>query len=119
MQKAQEPVKSVKELFPPLRVYDCLQREPFTDDGEWLLKELRWYGRFTGMAWMLSPEPAGKTQLPIPTVEDIILSPDFVLIIMSRNARDAKNGRFGERAPQLTMLAKLAILAVFWPISSN
>lgn len=30
---------------------------------------------------------------------------------MSRNARDDKNGRFGEGAPQLTMLAKLAILA--------
>ena len=30
---------------------------------------------------------------------------------MSRNARDDKKGRFGERAPQLTMLAKLAILA--------
>ena len=30
------------------------------------------------MAWILSPEPAGKTQLPIPTVEEIILSPDFV-----------------------------------------
>ena len=28
-------------------------------------------------------------------------------------ARDDKNGRFGERAPQLTMLAKLAILAIF------
>ena len=33
--------------------------------------------------------------------------------LMSRNARDDKNGRFGERAPQLTMLAKLAILAIF------
>ena len=33
--------------------------------------------------------------------------------LMSRNARDDKNGRFGERAPQLTMLAKLAILANF------
>ena len=32
---------------------------------------------------------------------------------MSRNARDDKNGRFGERAPQLTMLATLAILANF------
>ena len=32
---------------------------------------------------------------------------------MSRNARDDKNGRFGERAAQLTMLAKLAILAIF------
>ena len=33
--------------------------------------------------------------------------------LMSRNARHDKNGRFGERAPQLTMLAKLAILAIF------
>ena len=33
--------------------------------------------------------------------------------LMSRNARDDKNGRFGERAAQLTMLAKLAILAIF------
>ena len=33
--------------------------------------------------------------------------------LMSRNARDDENGRFGERAPQLTMLAKLAILAIF------
>ena len=36
-----------------------------------------------------------------------------VSALMSRNARDDKNGRFGERAPQLTMLAKFAILAIF------
>ena len=33
--------------------------------------------------------------------------------LMSRNARDDKHGRFGERAPRLTILAKLAILAIF------
>ena len=41
---------------------------------------------------------------------------------MSRNARDDKNGRFGERAPRLTILAKLAILAIscqFRQISSS
>ena len=32
---------------------------------------------------------------------------------MSRNAHDDKNGRFGERAARLTILAKLAILAIF------
>ena len=57
MQKAPEAVKSVEELFPAPRVHDCLQRE---------------------LRGILSPEPAGKTQLPIPTVEEIILSPDFV-----------------------------------------
>ena len=33
--------------------------------------------------------------------------------LMSRNAHDDKNGRFGERAARLTILAKLAILALF------
>ena len=33
--------------------------------------------------------------------------------LMSRNAHDDKNGRFGERAARLTILAKLAILAIF------
>ena len=33
--------------------------------------------------------------------------------VMSRNACDDKNGRFGERAPRLAMLAKLAILVIF------
>ena len=32
---------------------------------------------------------------------------------MSRTARDDKNGRFGERAPRLTMLVKLPILTIF------
>ena len=38
-------------------------------------------------------------------------SPSFAL--MSRNAHDDKNGRFGERAARSTILAKLAILAIF------
>ena len=33
--------------------------------------------------------------------------------LMSRNADDDKNGRFDERAARLTILAKLAILAIF------
>ena len=33
--------------------------------------------------------------------------------LMSRNAHDDKNGRFGERAARFTILAKLAILAIF------
>lgn len=77
MQKVPESVKHVKELFPAPRVYDFLRREPSTDDREWLSKELSCHGRFTGIAWILSPEPPGKTQLPLPTVEEIILSPDW------------------------------------------
>ena len=35
------------------------------------------------------------------------------MALMSRNAHDDKNGRFGERAARLTILAKLVILAIF------
>ena len=37
----------------------------------------------------------------------------LLIPLMSRNAHDDKNGRFGERAARLTILAKLAILAIF------
>ena len=37
----------------------------------------------------------------------------YISPLMSRNAHDDKNGRFGERAARLTILAKLAILAIF------
>ena len=50
-----------------------------------------------------------RSKLPQPRVPVFDGNPT----LMSRNARDDKNGRFGERAPQLTMLAKLAILAIF------
>ena len=38
---------------------------------------------------------------------------DNTAALMTRNAHDDKNGRFGERAARLTILAKLAILAIF------
>ena len=41
------------------------------------------------------------------------LSDFSITTLMSRNAHDDKNGRFGERAARLTILAKLAILAIF------
>ena len=39
--------------------------------------------------------------------------------LMSRNARDDKNGRFGERAPRLTQVGKISDFGDIWPISSN
>jgi len=78
MRKEPEAIKPAEELFPAPMIYDCLRRRPSTDDREWLSKELPCYGRSTGMAWILSPEPADKTQLPIPTMDKIILSAHFV-----------------------------------------
>ena len=71
-------VKSVGELYPPPKVYDPLKRNVTAEDRSWLYKELRKYGQFTGMAWILSPEPESEMHLPIRLVEQLILSPEFL-----------------------------------------
>ena len=37
------------------------------------------YGKFTGLCWLLSPEPPVANKLPIPTIEEIIFSEEFLL----------------------------------------
>ena len=76
--KQQKPLNPLKSFLLPQGYMTVFKGNLLLTIANGFLKELRWYGRFTGMAWILSPEPAGKTQLPIPTVEEIILSPDFV-----------------------------------------
>ena len=75
-QKTPQVTKAIEELYPS-KGY-----EPFIEDvsdgiREEFYQDLKTYGRFTGMAWILSPEPA-KPRSPITTVEDIILSEEFV-----------------------------------------
>jgi len=55
-----------------------LKRSATEDDKVWLFDRLKQYGEFTGMTWILSPEPEKENRLPIQTVEEIILSPEFV-----------------------------------------
>ena len=38
---------------------------------------------------------------------------------MSRNAHDDKNGRFGERAPEIDNVSKISDFGDLLPISSN
>jgi len=47
-------------------------------DRVWFYGELKKYGNLTGTLWLLSPEPPANSQLPIRTVEDIVLSEEFV-----------------------------------------
>ena len=42
------------------------------------IKNLKKYGNFTGTLWLLSPEPEKSNVLPVMTVEDIVLSEEFV-----------------------------------------
>ena len=55
-----QTVKSVQELYPPppaMEGYKPLGRKVMEDDRQWFYQELEKYGNFTGMAWILSPEP--------------------------------------------------------------
>lgn len=72
--KSQDSVKSVATLFPvpeKKRTYSAIAREPHQQDRDLLYSELKSYGRFTGVCWLLSPEPEPPSPLPIKTVEDI------------------------------------------------
>ena len=73
-------MKSVQEIYPPppaMEGYKPLGREIMDDDRRWFYQELKKYGKFTSMAWILSPEPQ-KKNLPVPTVEEIVSSREFV-----------------------------------------
>ena len=65
-------------MFPPSKKYAALSRNPIAKDRASLYKELRDYGKFTGLCWLMSPEKPPVT-LPVRTVEDIILSEEFLL----------------------------------------
>ena len=59
-------------MFPPSKEYAALSRNPIAEDRASLYKELRDYGKFTGLCWLMSPEKPPVT-LSVRTVEDIIL----------------------------------------------
>ena len=77
-QKAPDQVKSIEELYPSPKEYNCLGREMSNEDRSWFCQELKKYGNFNGTLWLLSPEPEKSNVLPVITVEDIVLSEEFV-----------------------------------------
>ena len=65
-------------MFPPPKKYTALGRKPVQVDRAQLYEDLKQYGRFTGLCWLLSPEPPAFNELLIPTIEDIIFSEEFL-----------------------------------------
>ena len=70
--------QAVAEMFPQPKKYTALGRKPVQVDRAQLYEDLKQYGRFTGLCWLLSPEPPAFNELPIPTIEDIIFSEEFL-----------------------------------------
>ena len=63
---------------PPPKKYSALSRKPTQADRSALYEDLKEYGRFTGLCWLISPEPPVATKLPFPTIEEIIFSDEFL-----------------------------------------
>lgn len=64
-------------MFPPAKQYCALSREPTQADRSSIYRSLCEYGKFTGLWWILSPEPEPVT-LPMLTIEEIIYSDGFL-----------------------------------------
>ena len=80
-EKNQTEVKqtSASELFPASKSYNPLSCEPNNEDRAWLYNELSGYGKFTGVCWLLSPEPQVEPQhILVPIMHDILSSRDFI-----------------------------------------
>ena len=70
--------QAIKELFPSTKQYSSLSRKPTQSDQCALYRDRKEYVRFTGLCWLMSPEPATVSKLPIRTIEDIIYSEEFL-----------------------------------------
>ena len=71
--------QAVEDMFPARKQYSCSSRNPTKSDRCALYRDLQEYGRFTGLCWLMSPEPATVScKLPVPTIEDIIYSEEFL-----------------------------------------
>jgi len=68
----------VAEMFPPPKKCTALASKPTEVDRSELYEDLKEYGRFTGLCWLISPEPLAISKLPIPTIEEIMYSEEFL-----------------------------------------
>ena len=73
-------------MFPPTKPgYTALLRQPNQEDREALYLELRAYGKFTGLCWLLSPKPKQQGDLPVSIVEELIFPENVSLYLLLLN----------------------------------
>ena len=66
--------KSVDDLYPTDPSASVLDRAVDDADRQWFRQQMSSVKRFTGYAWLLSPEPDQQT-LPVPSVTDLMMEP--------------------------------------------
>ena len=79
----EEIVTTAAEIFPKKNKYVALNKEPSDSDRNWLFEQLQGYGQFTGIHWLMAPEPDKQDQ-DLPVLERVLSSNEF------RDARDKK-----------------------------
>jgi len=67
-------------MFPPAKPgYTALLRELIHEDRNKFYQSLQSYGKFTGLQWIMSPEPQNQSKpLPVATTDKIIFSEEFL-----------------------------------------
>ena len=70
--------QGVTEMFPLPKKYSALSRKPPQADRSAWYEDLKEYGCFTGLRWLISPESPRANQLPFPTIEEIIFCEEFL-----------------------------------------
>ena len=67
-------------MFPPAKpAYRALLRDPTHEERGELFHRLKNYGKFTGLYWLMSPEPQTQSKsLPVAKVEDVIFQEEFL-----------------------------------------
>ena len=79
-QKVPVVVKSISEIYPPPKNDNPLEKEVEQAKAVFY-NHLKAYSQFTGLGWILSPEPKRDQILPSKTVEDIRKSTSFVQVL--------------------------------------
>lgn len=71
---------SIQEMYPPAKPgYSALLRDPTREERSELFQRLKNYGKFTGLYWLMSPEPQTQSDsLPVATVDDVIFQEEFL-----------------------------------------
>ena len=64
VEKKEVSNQAISELFPPPKKYCPLLRNSAQADRSALYEDLKEYGRFTGLFWLLSQEPPVTNTLP-------------------------------------------------------
>ena len=69
----------MSDLYPSKRPdYVALTREPNDEDRAALYADLCQYGRFTGLWWLLNPEPPKQNVVSVPLVKEIAFSKEVI-----------------------------------------